>query len=90
MHRNCCVCYVKFNSKFRYLNINLQITLEKGECFNFNHFLVCYLYSMHHIKLLGQVYLLSLLIFYPCLMIFIQVELEKSPVKTAASPSILI
>ena len=60
----CSLCKTILN--IRYLIIILQISLEKGECFDFNHALGCIYPTLNTIRLLGQVYHFSLLICYPC------------------------
>ena len=64
VQKNLCL-FSKTILKVSYLTIILQITLEKGECVDFNHSLGC-VYSTLYIRLLGQVYYFSLLICYPC------------------------
>ena len=46
--------------------IILWISLEKGECFHFNHSLGCVYHTLYIIRLLGWVYHLRWLICYPC------------------------
>ena len=53
--------------KVRNLIIILWISLEKGEYFDFNHFLGCIYPTLYIItRFLGQAYHFSLLICYPC------------------------
>ena len=59
----CLLC--KTILKVSYLIIILWITLEKGECFDFNHSLGCVYPTLYIIRLLGRVYHFSLLICYP-------------------------
>ena len=51
------------------MSIILWISLEKGECFDFNQSLGCVYPPLHIITLLGQGYHFSLLIYYPCSLI---------------------
>ena len=52
--------------KVSYLIIILWISLEKGECFDFNHSLGCFYPPLYIIRLLGWVCHFSLLICYSC------------------------
>ena len=60
----CLLC--KTISKVSYLIIILWISLGKGECFDFNHFLRCVYPTIYISRLLSRVYHFSLLICYPC------------------------
>ena len=44
----------------------MWISLEKGECFDFNHCLGCVYPALYIIRVLCRVYHSSLLICYPC------------------------
>ena len=52
--------------KVSYLINILWISLENGDCFDFNHSLSSVYLSLYIITLLGRVYHFSLLICYPC------------------------
>ena len=52
--------------KVSYLIIILWISLKKGQCFDFNHSLGCVYPTLYIIRLLGRVYLFSLVICYYC------------------------
>ena len=58
----CLLC--KVISKVSYLIIILWISLKKGECFDFNHSLVCVYPTLYISRRLCQVYHFSLLICY--------------------------
>ena len=60
----CLLC--KTILKIIYLIIILWISLENGECFDFNQSLGCVYPTLYIIRLLGRVYHFGLRICYPC------------------------
>ena len=65
MQKNCCLL-CKTILKVTYLIIILWISLEKGECFEFNHSLGCVCPTLYMIRFLDRVYHFSLVIYYHC------------------------
>ena len=63
MHRNCCVFCIKL---FQKTIIILWLSLEKGECFDFNDSLQCLWPSLYTNTLQRKVSHFSLLTCYPC------------------------